>query len=114
MKSGNTMDCPPPGYPKPIYIGLMATHYRQEDNQEISPRGIESPVGSPSSSVGSSSPFRPDSPPPIAEVIDAIPDFAKMDQMLAEMNNSLWIIPRPLGSEPTPEKTEETKESKNY
>nr|GFD13364.1 hypothetical protein [Tanacetum cinerariifolium] len=64
------------------------------------PRDIEPPIGSSislsqSSSVGSSSSVRSTTPPsnyPFDETI-----FAKLD-------NSLWIIPQPLGSEPVLEK----------
>ncbi|GKC80052.1 hypothetical protein Tco_1130826 [Tanacetum coccineum] len=67
------------------------------------PRDIEPPVGSPvslslSSSVGSSSPVRSTTPPP---------DYHFDDSIFAELDNSLWIIPRPLGSEPVLEKPNE-------
>ncbi|GJU09393.1 reverse transcriptase domain-containing protein [Tanacetum coccineum] len=49
---------------------------------------VESPISvSPSSSVGSSSPVRSTTP--------------------SELDNSLWIIPRPLGSKPVPEEPDE-------
>ncbi|GKF16524.1 hypothetical protein Tco_0061442, partial [Tanacetum coccineum] len=51
---------------------------------------------SPSSSVGSSSPFRSTTPPP---------DYPFDKSVL---DNSLWIIPQPLGSEPVPEKPNES------
>nr|GEV90818.1 hypothetical protein [Tanacetum cinerariifolium] len=61
-----------------------------------SPRDTEPPIGSPislfsSSSVGSSSPVRSTTPPP---------DYPFDEFISAELDNSLWIIPRPLGSEP--------------
>ncbi|GKD24082.1 hypothetical protein Tco_1225785 [Tanacetum coccineum] len=60
---------------------------------------IESPIlVSPSSSVGSSSPVRSTTPPP---------DYPFDESIFAELDNSLWIIPRPLGSEPFPEELEE-------
>ncbi|GKE43909.1 hypothetical protein Tco_1471193, partial [Tanacetum coccineum] len=64
------------------------------------PKDAETPVESPipissSSSVGSSSPFRSTTPPP-----DYLFDKSILD-------NSLWIIPQPLGSEPVPEKPNE-------
>ncbi|GJU61426.1 reverse transcriptase domain-containing protein [Tanacetum coccineum] len=74
-----------------------------EDIQHIipptPPRDTEPPVGSPiplspSSSVGSSSPVRSTTPPP---------DYPFDESIFAELDNSLWIIPRPLGSEPVPE-----------
>ncbi|GJR07913.1 hypothetical protein Tco_0790565, partial [Tanacetum coccineum] len=58
---------------------------------------VESPIPiSPSSSVGSSSPFRSTTPPP---------DYPFNKSIL---DNSLWIIPHPLGSEPVPEKPNES------
>ncbi|GKF45145.1 hypothetical protein Tco_0131697 [Tanacetum coccineum] len=58
---------------------------------------VESPILiSPSSSVGSSSPFRSTTPPP-----DYLFDNSILD-------NSLWIIPQPLRSEPVPEKLNES------
>ncbi|GJW05439.1 hypothetical protein Tco_1564295 [Tanacetum coccineum] len=49
---------------------------------------IESPIPiSPSSSVGSSSPVRSTTPPP---------DYPFDESIFAELDNSLWIIPRPL------------------
>ncbi|GJT72845.1 hypothetical protein Tco_1032131 [Tanacetum coccineum] len=67
------------------------------------PSDTEPPVGSPislssSSSVGSSSPFRSTTPPP---------DYPFDESIFAELDNSLWIIPRPLESEPVPEKPNE-------
>ncbi|GJU97661.1 hypothetical protein Tco_1326932 [Tanacetum coccineum] len=60
---------------------------------------IESPIPiSPSSSVGSSSPVRSTTPPP---------DYPFDESIFAELDNSLWIIPRPLGSEPVPEESNE-------
>ncbi|GJW84083.1 hypothetical protein Tco_0157228 [Tanacetum coccineum] len=56
---------------------------------------VESPIPiSPSSSVGSSSPIRSTTPPP---------DYPFDESIFAELDNSLWIITRPLGSEPVPE-----------
>ncbi|GJZ33691.1 zf-CCHC domain-containing protein [Tanacetum coccineum] len=63
-----------------------------------SPKDTETPVESPipispSSSVGSSSPIRSTTPPP---------DYLFDESIFAELDNSLWIIPRPLRSEPVP------------
>ncbi|GJX06534.1 hypothetical protein Tco_0194466 [Tanacetum coccineum] len=63
------------------------------------PRDTEPPVGSPillslSLSVGSSSPVRLTTPPP---------DYPFDESIFAELDNSLWIVPRPLKSEPVPE-----------
>ncbi|GJR84169.1 retrotransposon protein, putative, ty1-copia subclass [Tanacetum coccineum] len=55
---------------------------------------VESPIPiSPSSSIGSSSPVRSTTPPP---------DYPFDKSIFAELENSLWIIPRPLGSKPVP------------
>ncbi|GKB27587.1 reverse transcriptase domain-containing protein, partial [Tanacetum coccineum] len=51
---------------------------------------VGSPIpSSPSSSVGSSSPVRLTTPPP---------DYPFDESIFAELDNSFWIIPRPLGS----------------
>ncbi|GJW66730.1 putative nucleotidyltransferase, ribonuclease H [Tanacetum coccineum] len=68
------------------------------------PRDTEPPVGSPislspSSSVGSSSPVMSTTPPP---------DYPFDKSIFMELDNSLWIIPRPLKSEPIPEKPNKT------
>ncbi|GKE03755.1 hypothetical protein Tco_1395773, partial [Tanacetum coccineum] len=61
---------------------------------------VESPMTiSPSSSVGSSSPVRSTIPPL---------DYPFDKAIFAELDNSLWIIPQPLGSEPVPEKPNES------
>ncbi|GJZ76006.1 hypothetical protein Tco_0640471 [Tanacetum coccineum] len=67
------------------------------------PKDTKTPVGSPipispSSSVGSSSPVRSTTPPP---------DYPFDKSIFAELDNSLWIIPRPLGSKPVPEESKE-------
>ncbi|GJT94914.1 reverse transcriptase domain-containing protein [Tanacetum coccineum] len=60
---------------------------------------VESPIPiSPSSSVGSSSPVRSTTPPP---------DYPFDKSIFAELDNSLWIIPQPLESEPVLEKPNE-------
>ncbi|GKB49769.1 hypothetical protein Tco_0900522, partial [Tanacetum coccineum] len=61
---------------------------------------VESPIPvSPSSLVGSSSPARSTTPPP---------DYPFDESIFVELDNSLWIIPRPLGSEPVPEEPDES------
>nr|GEZ08252.1 hypothetical protein [Tanacetum cinerariifolium] len=73
--------------------------------EEISPpKDTETPVESsipvsPSSSVGYSSPVRSITPPPNYPIDESI--FAKLD-------NSLWIIPRLLGSKLVPEEPNES------
>ncbi|GKB93943.1 hypothetical protein Tco_0980080, partial [Tanacetum coccineum] len=68
------------------------------------PKDTKTPVESPipislSSSVGSSSPVRSTTPPP---------DYPFDESIFAELDNSLWIIPRPLGSEPVFEESNES------
>nr|GEX80902.1 hypothetical protein [Tanacetum cinerariifolium]GEY31519.1 hypothetical protein [Tanacetum cinerariifolium] len=72
---------------------------------EISPtKDDETPVESsipvsPSSSVGSSSPVRSITPPP---------DYPFDESIFIELDNSLWIIPSPLGSKPILEEPNES------
>ncbi|GJU31634.1 putative reverse transcriptase domain-containing protein, partial [Tanacetum coccineum] len=102
----STMDLLPPGFIEPLYPGFMNVIHNQNIEHMIPttpPRDTEPPVGSPiplspSSSVGSSSPIRSTTPPP---------DYSFDDSIFAELDNLLWIIPRPLGSEPVPEKSNE-------
>ncbi|GJZ91145.1 putative ribonuclease H-like domain-containing protein [Tanacetum coccineum] len=68
-------------------------------NEISSPEGAKTPVESPnpmstSSSVGSSSPVRSTTSPP---------NYLFNESIFAELDNSLWIISRPLGSKPVPE-----------
>ncbi|GJT27176.1 hypothetical protein Tco_0907451 [Tanacetum coccineum] len=63
-------------------------------------RSIGSPIpSSPSSLVGSSSPVRSTTPPP---------DYPFDESIFAELDNSLWIIPRPIKSKPIPEEPNES------
>nr|GFA73375.1 hypothetical protein [Tanacetum cinerariifolium] len=70
--------------------------------EEISPpKDVETPVESSIpvssfSSVGSSLSVRSITPPP---------DYLFDESIFAELDNSLWIIPRPLGSKPVPEES---------
>ncbi|GJT79009.1 hypothetical protein Tco_1045734 [Tanacetum coccineum] len=71
--------------------------------ERISPKDTETsksptPV-SPSSSIGSSSPVRSTAPSP---------DYLFDESIFAKLDNSLWIISRPLGEEPDPEKLNES------
>ncbi|GJW28690.1 hypothetical protein Tco_0045565 [Tanacetum coccineum] len=91
-------------------IGTILNHLdelpleRMEDKIEgyyglLTTRDTEPPVGSPISlspslSVGSSSPVRSTTPPL---------NYPFDESIFVELDNSLWIIPRPLGSEPVPE-----------
>ncbi|GJT36944.1 hypothetical protein Tco_0936809, partial [Tanacetum coccineum] len=91
------------------HVRTFTLEIRIEDIQILTipptpPRDTEPPVGSPipsspSSSVGSSSPVRSTTPPP---------DYPFDESIFAELDNSLWIIPRPLGSEPVPEEPNES------
>nr|GEY70220.1 hypothetical protein [Tanacetum cinerariifolium] len=68
------------------------------------PKDTETPVKSsipvsPSSSVGSSSPVRSTTSPP---------DYPFDKSIFPELDNSLWIIPRPLGSKPVLEEPNES------
>nr|GEV61376.1 ribonuclease H-like domain-containing protein [Tanacetum cinerariifolium] len=70
----------------------------------LPPKDAETPVESsipvsPSSSVGSSSPVRS-----ITTPLDYLFD----ESIYAELDNSLWIIPRPMGSKPVPEEPNES------
>ncbi|GKB20127.1 hypothetical protein Tco_0854050 [Tanacetum coccineum] len=68
------------------------------------PKDTKTPVESPiliypSSLVGSSSPVRSTTPPP---------DYPFDESIFAELDNSLWIIPRLLGNKPVPEESNES------
>ncbi|GJV26317.1 reverse transcriptase domain-containing protein [Tanacetum coccineum] len=73
--------------------------------KDISPtKDTKNPVESPipvslSLSVGSSSSVRSTTPPPV---------YPFDEPIFAELDNSLWIIPRPLGSELVPEEPDES------
>nr|GEZ97367.1 hypothetical protein [Tanacetum cinerariifolium] len=74
-------------------------------SKDISPpKDAKTPVESfisisPSSSVGSSSPVRLIRPPP---------GYPFGESIYTELDNLLWIIPRPLGSKPVPEEPNES------
>ncbi|GKB59219.1 hypothetical protein Tco_0915405, partial [Tanacetum coccineum] len=93
----------PPGFLEPLYPDMINVQDIKHMIPPTPPRKTEPPVGSPislspSSSVGSSSPVRSITPPP---------DYPFDESIFTELDNSLWIIPRPLGSEPFPEKPNE-------
>nr|GEW26393.1 hypothetical protein [Tanacetum cinerariifolium] len=100
--SGITMVLLPSDFFKPLYPGIMDMINNQDIKHMIPPTlprdtepPVESPIPlSPSSSVGSSSPVKSTTPPP---------DYAFDESIFIELDNSLWIIPRPLESEPVPE-----------
>ncbi|GJS01732.1 reverse transcriptase domain-containing protein [Tanacetum coccineum] len=86
---------------KPLYPDIIDMINNQDTEHMIPPtppRDTEPPVRSPislspSSSVRSSSPVRSTTPPP---------DYLFDESIFAELDNSLWIIPRPLKSELVP------------
>ncbi|GJU14602.1 hypothetical protein Tco_1142568 [Tanacetum coccineum] len=92
---------PPPSFStspeKGAFVVGQPSANRSATSRISPPKDAETPVESPipispSSSVGSSSPVRSTTPP-----LDYPFDKSILD-------NSLWIIPQPLGSEPVPEK----------
>nr|GEX38146.1 hypothetical protein [Tanacetum cinerariifolium] len=92
----------------PTVMPLVLSLFDSQDSlpsDEISPpkdakNHVESSIlVSPSSSVGSSSPVRSITPPP---------DYPFDESIFAELDNSLWIIPRLLGSKPVPEEPNES------
>ncbi|GKB16254.1 hypothetical protein Tco_0850177 [Tanacetum coccineum] len=105
--SGITMVLLPSGFLKPLYPCIMDM-INDQDIEHMTlptpPRETEPLVGSPiplspSSSAGSSSPVRSTTPPP---------DYPFDESIFAELDNSLWIIPQLLKSEPVPEKPNKT------
>ncbi|GJZ16110.1 hypothetical protein Tco_0551787 [Tanacetum coccineum] len=90
----------PPGFLEPLYPDMINAQDIEHMIPPTPPKNTEPPVGSPislspSSLVRSSLPVRSITPPP---------DYPFDEPILAELDNPLWIIPRPLGSEPFPEK----------
>ncbi|GJZ93105.1 reverse transcriptase domain-containing protein [Tanacetum coccineum] len=88
----------PPGFLEPLYPDMINAQDIDHIIPPTSPRDIEPPVGSPislfpSSSIGSSSPVRSTTP---------APDHPFDESIFVELDNSLGIIPRLLGSEPVP------------
>nr|GFA74580.1 reverse transcriptase domain-containing protein [Tanacetum cinerariifolium] len=88
--------------PTIVHPSPMLSRSSMFDSQEIPPpkdteTHVESSIPiSPSSLVGSLSPVRSTTPPP---------DYPFDNSIFAELDNSLWIIPRPLGSELVPEES---------
>ncbi|GKA20429.1 hypothetical protein Tco_0700418 [Tanacetum coccineum] len=104
---GITMVLLPFGFLEPLCPSIMDMINNQDIEHVIPPtppRDTEPPIGLPiplssSSSVGSSSPVRSTTPPP---------DYPFDESIFPELDNSLWIIPRPLKSEPVPEEPNES------
>ncbi|GJY44447.1 hypothetical protein Tco_0432660 [Tanacetum coccineum] len=105
--SGITMVLLTLGFLEPMCPGIMDMINNQDIEHMIPPtppRDTEPPVGSPislspSSLVGSSSPVRSTTPPP---------DYPFDESIFTELDNSLWIILRPLESEPVLKKPNES------
>ncbi|GJV03097.1 hypothetical protein Tco_1336666 [Tanacetum coccineum] len=86
----------PQGFLKPLYPDMINAQDIEHMIPPTPPRDAEPLVGSPislspSASVGSSSPIRSTTPPP---------DYPFDESIFTELDNSLWIIPRPLRSKP--------------
>ncbi|GJS27715.1 hypothetical protein Tco_0488335 [Tanacetum coccineum] len=102
-----TMVLLPFGFLEPLCLGIMDKINNQDIEHmipSIPPRDTKPPVGlpislSPSSSAGSSSPVRSTTP---------LSDYPFDESIFAELDNSLWIVPRPLKSEPVHEKPNKT------
>nr|GEX88338.1 hypothetical protein [Tanacetum cinerariifolium] len=100
--SNNSIDKIPPEF-SPFYNmkdiqAFYAKGITYSSTKEISPKDTKSFV-SPSSSVGSSSLIRSTTSPL---------DYPFDESIFAELDNSLWITPRPLGEEPIPEELNES------
>ncbi|GJV10632.1 hypothetical protein Tco_1352173 [Tanacetum coccineum] len=85
-----------------LHWTILEISFRPEDISP--PKDTETPVESPilvspSSLVGSSSLVRSTTPPP---------DYPFDEYIFAELDNSLWIILQPLGSEPVPKEPDES------
>ncbi|GKA58985.1 hypothetical protein Tco_0758298 [Tanacetum coccineum] len=83
-----------PPYPVLSLLPMFDSRDSFPSEKISSPEDTETPIFS-SSSVGSSSTVRSTTSPP---------DYLFNESIFAELDNSLWIISRPLGSEPDPEK----------
>ncbi|GJZ52963.1 hypothetical protein Tco_0607848 [Tanacetum coccineum] len=99
-----TMALLPSGFLEPLYPDMINAQDIEHMISPTPPRDIEPPVESPiplspSSSVGFSSPVRSTTPPP---------NYPFDESIFAELENSLWIIPRPLKSKLVPEKLNES------
>ncbi|GKC56479.1 hypothetical protein Tco_1084077 [Tanacetum coccineum] len=97
---GNTSSDPSEDLSKDLLASLAISHFHDDQYMKVmqayNATNDELPIqSSPSSSVGSSSPVRSTTPPL---------DYPFDESIFPELANSLWIIPRALGSEPVPEK----------
>ncbi|GKD57788.1 hypothetical protein Tco_1291175, partial [Tanacetum coccineum] len=94
-----TMALLPPSFLEPLYPNMINDQDIEHMIPPTPPRDTKPPFGSPiplspSSLVGSSSPVRSTTP---------LPDYPFDESIFTELDNSLWIIPRPLESEPVRE-----------
>ncbi|GJV19247.1 hypothetical protein Tco_1368267 [Tanacetum coccineum] len=94
----------PPSFLESLYPDMINAQDIERMIPPTPPRDteplVESPISvSSSSSVGSLSPIRSTTPPP---------NYSFDESIFAEFYNSLWIIPRPLESEPVLEKPNKT------
>ncbi|GKF27112.1 hypothetical protein Tco_0083006, partial [Tanacetum coccineum] len=92
--------------PSPVFSlsPMFDSRYLFPPEEILPPKDIETPIESSipiplSSSVGSSSPVRSTTP---------LSDYPFNKSIFAELDDSLWIISRPLGSEPVPEEPNES------
>ncbi|GJT27719.1 putative reverse transcriptase domain-containing protein [Tanacetum coccineum] len=97
---GNTSSDPSEDLSKDLLASLAISYFHDDLYMKVmqayNATNNELPIqSSPSSSIGSSSPVR-STTPPLGYPFD--------ESIFPELDNSLWIIPRPLGSEPVPEK----------
>ncbi|GJS51940.1 putative reverse transcriptase domain-containing protein [Tanacetum coccineum] len=97
-----TMALLPPGFLEPLYLDMINAQDIEHIIPPTPPRDTEPSVGSPislspSSLVGYSSPIRSTTPP----------EYPFDESIFAELDNSLWIIPRLLESKPVLEKPNE-------
>nr|GFC59196.1 hypothetical protein [Tanacetum cinerariifolium] len=88
----------------PPVLSLFDSRYFIPPKDISPPKDAKTPVESsipvsPSSSAGSSSPVRLTTPPL---------DYLSDESIYTELDNSLWIIPRPLGSKPVLEEPNES------
>ncbi|GKF72858.1 hypothetical protein Tco_0208972, partial [Tanacetum coccineum] len=92
----------PSGFLEPLCPGIMVMINNQDIEHVIPPtppRDTEPLVGLAIPLSPSSSPVRSTTP---------LSDYPIDESIFAELDNSLWIISRPLGSEPVPEKPNKT------
>nr|GEU60404.1 putative reverse transcriptase domain-containing protein [Tanacetum cinerariifolium] len=80
----------PPSFLEPLYPDMINAQDIEHMIPPTPPRDTNLPIGSPISLSSSSSPVRSTTPPP---------EYPFDESIFAELDNSLWIISRPLKSE---------------